>query len=119
MSGVAIWTIWEVTTGFLIMGVPAFPRVAKSLPVPESVRSFFRSLSPDSGPADSQHGDARWQVMYKPRSRRRRSLWEISDLDTRDLVSTGGADEVDNTTSHASEELATKEGAKFRQLQTV
>lgn len=119
MSGVAIWTIWEVTTGFLIMGIPAFPRVAKSLPMSDSITSFFRSLLGDSRPSGSQPGNPQWQFMYKPKSRRRRSLWEISELETHDLVSMRSADVVDNTMGHARVELVTKGGAKPSQLQTV
>ncbi|KAF1852051.1 uncharacterized protein K460DRAFT_413528 [Cucurbitaria berberidis CBS 394.84] len=119
MSGVAIWTIWEVTTGFLIMGIPAFPRVAKSLPIPESVSSFFRSLSGYSGRSRSQASKPKWQVMYKPKSRRRRSLWEISELNTHDLVTESSAGDDGSTISPTHAEMVETGSTEPSQLQTV
>ncbi|KAK8085899.1 hypothetical protein PG997_007170 [Apiospora hydei] len=41
LTGVAIWTVWEMTAGFMVMGAPALPRAFKTLPMSESVASFF------------------------------------------------------------------------------
>ncbi|PVI00070.1 hypothetical protein DM02DRAFT_614588 [Periconia macrospinosa] len=120
MSGVAIWTIWEVTTGFLIMGIPAFPRIAKAMPVSESVASFFRSFSSGSKPTSqntSKGNNPQWQFMYKPKSRRRRSVFEISELETHDLVSIRSTEDVE--AGRARPELTAPGGAQSpSQLQT-
>ena len=124
MTGVALWTIWEVTTGFLIMGIPAFPRIAKAVPVPDAVSSFFRSLSSGS----RQNGSSRpkkWQVMYKPKSRQRRSVFEVeSELNTHDLLSTSSVDDSRSRSDDVRDPemvhvRVTKGVAQNRQLQTV
>jgi hypothetical protein len=124
MTGVALWTIWEVATGFLIMGIPAFPRIAKAVPVHEAVSSFFRSVSGGSGQSGSSSRN-KWQVMYKPKSRRRRSVFEIgSELNTHDLLSTSSADDTRSSSDDVQEpEMVhvhvTKGVVQNRQLQTV
>lgn len=120
MSGVAIWTIWEVTTGFLIMGIPAFPKAAKSLPMSDSIASFFRSLSGHSQTDSPRPGMPQWQL-YKPKPRRRRSLWGISEVETCDLVSTRSAENgsVDNRMNDTHIELMTNEGASRNGIQDV
>ncbi|KAI0540915.1 hypothetical protein GGR58DRAFT_511236 [Xylaria digitata] len=85
-SGVALWTILEVTTGFLIMGIPAFPRAARMLPMSDSVANFFQSLWSRSGLSNTQISTPQWQF-YKPKSRKRRGLWEISEMDTHNMLS--------------------------------
>jgi hypothetical protein len=85
MTGVAIWTIWEVTVGFLIMGIPAFPKAFMALPKSDSIVSFFRTLSRRSQRSGSEM-DVPQNQFYKPRTRQRRGLWEISELETHDLV---------------------------------
>ncbi|KAI0409848.1 hypothetical protein F4802DRAFT_592731 [Xylaria palmicola] len=85
-SGIALYTILELTTGFLIMGIPAFPRAAKMLPMSDSVASFFQSLWSKSGLSNTQVSTPQWQF-YKPKSRRRRGLWEITDMETHDMIS--------------------------------
>ncbi|KAI0415147.1 hypothetical protein F5X98DRAFT_231398 [Xylaria grammica] len=96
-SGVALWTILEVTTGFLIMGIPAFPRAAKMLPMSDSIASFFQSLWSRSGLSKTQISIPQWQF-YKPKSRRRRGLWEITDLETHDMLSVATTNVNSNTT---------------------
>lgn len=118
MSGVAIWTIWEVTTGFLIMGIPAFPRAVKSLPMSESIASLFRSWSRSSQPGGSRAGLPQWQL-YKPKSRRRRGLWEISELETQELTSMRSTDGINNSISQVHVELATENGIGPNKLQIV
>ena len=118
MSGVAIWTIWEVTIGFLIMGIPAFPRAVKSLPMSESIASFFRSLSSSIYSSGVRSIVPQWQ-MYKPRSRRRpRGLWEISELETHDLVSLRSVNDFDNSTGNAGLGM-TKGNDNLHPTQTV
>lgn len=122
MTGVALWTLWEIATGFLIMGIPAFPRVAKAVPVPEFVSSFFRSWSDSSGQNRSSSPN-KWQAMYKPKSRRRRSVFEIgSELNTHDLAPMSSTDTTEASTDHVREpEMVhvTKANAQISHLQTV
>jgi hypothetical protein len=124
MTGVALWTIWEVTTGFLIMGIPAFPRIAKAVPVPDAVSSFFRSLSSGSRQNGSS-GPKKWQMMYKPKSRQRRSVFEVeSELNTHDLLSTSSVDDSRSRNDDVRDPemvhvRVTKGVAQNRQLQTV
>ncbi|KAK8115471.1 hypothetical protein PG984_011973 [Apiospora sp. TS-2023a] len=89
MSGVAIWTTWEITCGFLVLAIPAMPK---------SIAVFFRSLSSQwsgSEPAVPQYR------LYQPRPRRRRGQWELSDLDTTDLISVRSAHVAGDTTEQA------------------
>ena len=61
-SGIAVWTIWELTTGFLIMGISAFPRAFKALPGSEAVVCFFHTLNSKTDLSKSRP----WRYMYKP-----------------------------------------------------
>ncbi|KAI0444954.1 hypothetical protein F4803DRAFT_509652 [Xylaria telfairii] len=85
ITEVGLWGIGEMTAGFLIIGIPAFPRVAKSLPFSDSVVSLFHSLTRSKV---SEGGDVRsyFRSWGRPISRKRRGLWEISELDTYDLA---------------------------------
>ncbi|KAK8036638.1 hypothetical protein PG994_015409 [Apiospora phragmitis] len=122
MSGVAIWTIWEVAAGFLIMGVPALPRVFKTLPKSASIASFLRSVSragkdSGSGPAVPQYR------LYQPKQRRRRGLWETSDRDTTDLISLrdvqGAGSTVGNTAEHTPVNVVREMNSRSSGQQTV
>ncbi|KAI1203163.1 hypothetical protein F5X97DRAFT_159849 [Nemania serpens] len=95
-SGIALWTILEVTTGFLIMGIPAFPRAAKMLPMSESVSTFFHSLWSRSGLSNTQISTPQWQF-YKPKPRKRRGLWDISEMETHDMLSVASTGVNSNT----------------------
>ncbi len=120
MSGVAIWTIWEVTTGFLIMGIPAFPRAAKSLPMSDSIASFFHLLSGHSRTDGPRPGVPQWRL-YRPKPRRPRGPWDISELETRDLVSTRSAENEsdDNKMNDPRVEMVANEGASRNEMQIV
>ncbi|KAI1099761.1 hypothetical protein F4804DRAFT_320931 [Jackrogersella minutella] len=118
MSGVALWTIWEVTTGFLIMGIPAFPRAAKSLPMSDSIASFFRSWKGSNQLNGSRAGLPQWQ-WYKPKTRKRRGLWEISELESHNLVSIRSTGDTSNTVSQVRIELGTREGDDPNKLQII
>lgn len=90
-----MWTIWELTTGFLIMGIPAFPRAFKALPGSEAIITFFQSLTSNKDLSKSMP----WRYMYKPKTRRRRSVFEISDMDTQEMNTVLSAEMV-HTVSH-------------------
>lgn len=106
MPNVAIWSVWEVTAGFLVLGIPAMPAAFKALPFSgsfvsllrlKSRRSDQRGLSPVAHP--------QWQL-YRPRQRRRRSLWAISDLESHDVSTVDRADTSDGLARRASEKPA-------------
>ncbi|KAH8722888.1 hypothetical protein GQ44DRAFT_774666 [Phaeosphaeriaceae sp. PMI808] len=106
-SGVAVWTIWELATGFLIMGIPAFPRAFKVLPGSEAIITFFRTRSSETNLSKSKP----WRYMYKPKTpRRRRSVFEITDLDT--VESSAGT--VEHSLSHDSEQVEPKRDAEMQ-----
>ncbi|KAI0594689.1 hypothetical protein F4775DRAFT_419798 [Biscogniauxia sp. FL1348] len=90
MSFRGIWGIGEWAGGFLIMGIPSAPKVFQNLPLSESVISLIRSLTSYSAP--SNIGDVRLPSWRKPLSRKRRGLWEISELETQNTVSMEGND---------------------------
>lgn len=121
MSGVALWTLLEVATGFLIMGIPAFPRVIKAIPVPASVSRSLKSWSGYIGKSVSSTPN-RFQAMYKPKSRRRRSVFEIeSELNTHNLISTIGSDDTGMYTHGSSTDggHTVKENAQVKYAQAV
>lgn len=103
ITGLGFWTLWEIATGFLIMGIPTFPRIAKAIPVPESVSSFLRSWrgsSRQSGPVST----SRWRIMYRPKSRRHYSVFEVgSELNTHELASRNSADEIRSSSDDVQE----------------
>jgi len=75
------------------MGIPALVKVAKAMPVSEYVSSYFRTLLAGNSSGELS-GSKKWRAMYKPRSRRRRSVFEIeSELNTHDLLSMSGPDD--------------------------
>ncbi|KAK7991235.1 hypothetical protein PG988_000029 [Apiospora saccharicola] len=76
MSGVAIWTTWEIACGFLVLAIPAMPRASKAIPIPKSIAVFFRSLS--SQRSGSEPPVPQYQL-YQPRSRRRRDQDELRE----------------------------------------
>lgn len=117
LSNVGVWTMWEVTIGFLIMGIPAFPKAAKVLPMSDSIASFFRSLSGHSNRDGLRLGNPQRQL-DQPKPRRHRSLWEISEIETHDLVSTRSAENenVDNRRNDTQTELVTNEGRSEVQI---
>jgi hypothetical protein len=109
-----VFTIWELTTGFLIMGIPAFPRAFKLIPGSTVVITFFRSLTSKTDVSKSKP----WQHMYKPRSRRRRSVFEISELET-DGLDTVNSAETEHTMSRERVEVEPKRNVKTQHAETV
>lgn len=122
MTGIATWTIWETTCGFLIMGIPALPKMAKAIPMSESIVSFFRSLS-GHGDSGSEPNMPQYQL-YQPKPRKRRGQWTISDLDTNNLISMRSMQGEGNATGNTAEQapvsvLGKAEGRPNVQQQTV
>ncbi|KAI0197539.1 hypothetical protein F4808DRAFT_293191 [Astrocystis sublimbata] len=83
VTEVGLWGIGEMTAGFLIIGIPASPRAMKSLPFSGSVVSLFHSLTRSNNvPSSGGGGHSYLQSWRRPLSRKRRGLWEISELET-------------------------------------
>jgi hypothetical protein len=81
---VVLWGIGETTVGFLIVGIPSIPTVVKKVPFLGSMVSLLRSFRRTSeGEAYPVHNS--W-----PRAmpRKRRDQWDVTDLDTYDLITT-------------------------------
>lgn len=45
VSRVGLWSIGEMTAGFLIIGIPSIPKFIKTIPVSESLVSLIRTLT--------------------------------------------------------------------------
>lgn len=87
--------------------------------MPDSVISLFRSWrSRISGvQSGEQDGNRDFRHMYKPKSRKRRGQWDISELETHDLVSNANAD-IESRTDNRSVKGA-RSNARVLQVQTV
>ena len=64
-SEVALWANTEMTTGFLVMGVPSIPKVLKSLAYYDLIRAKVRARMP-SKETQSRRGLPSW---YNPERR--------------------------------------------------
>lgn len=73
-SELALWSIAEITAGFLIMGLPSAPKVASNIPGSASFISFIRSVSGQSKEGKSSQENSRRGLpsWYKPKSQPRR-----------------------------------------------
>ncbi|RYC56723.1 hypothetical protein CHU98_g9487 [Xylaria longipes] len=85
ITEVGLWGIGEMTAGFLIIGIPASPRAVKSLPFSGSIQSLFHSWTRSNMP-DGRDNSSYLRSWRRPFARKRRGLWEISELDTFNLV---------------------------------
>ncbi|KAI5865996.1 hypothetical protein GGS23DRAFT_363716 [Durotheca rogersii] len=103
MSIRSLWGIGEWAAGFLILGIPSAPKVFQSLPFSESVMTLIHSWTNHSTSSNNVDGIAH-RSWGRPLSRKRRGLWEITELETQDTVpmtrTSGGKDhERDGTAS--------------------
>ncbi|KAK7943983.1 uncharacterized protein PG986_013096 [Apiospora aurea] len=112
LTGVAIWTVWEMAAAFMVMGAPALPRAFKTLPMSEPVASFFRSRFRRGRDSSSQPARPQYRL-YRPKPRRLRGLWEISDLDRSDLVSMKSVHTISSTAEQASTDVSSTEQLKL------
>lgn len=115
-SGVAVFTIWECVVGFMVMGIPAVPRAFKLIPGSTVVITFFKSLTSKISTNTEKYKP--FQHMYKPKSRRRRSVFEISEMDTEALDTVDGT-ETERTVSHDTSEAEPRRNVEMQQVQTV
>ncbi|RYP57738.1 hypothetical protein DL770_010594 [Monosporascus sp. CRB-9-2] len=90
----ALWSVGETMAGFLIMGAPSAPKAFQSLPFSECVIHLLRSFTRTSASSNYRDGLPSWR---KPPTRRRRGPWDITELETSDMVSlksTTGAEDA-------------------------
>lgn len=80
MSIHALWGIDEMGAGFLILGIPSLPKVFQMLPFSESVAKPLWPVT--NGSLPKSFNTIGWR---KPMSRKRRGLWEISELESHSL----------------------------------
>ncbi|KAI0393942.1 hypothetical protein F5Y17DRAFT_430351 [Xylariaceae sp. FL0594] len=85
LSIVGLWGLGESAAGFLIMGIPSVPKVTKNLPISASVTSLLRSWT-RRGPSSSDVAASVPKSRRRQFSRKRRGPWDISELETHDLV---------------------------------
>jgi hypothetical protein len=89
-SELVLWMAAELTAGFLILGLPSFPKVFKRIPGSESVISLLKSITASRSSssrgrqANSRLGLPSW---YKPLSRKLFRHNTLDELDSYDLVS--------------------------------
>jgi hypothetical protein len=91
-SELVLWMAAELTAGFLILGLPSFPKVFKQIPGSESVISLLKSITVSrlsSSRGKQENSRAGLPSWYKPLSRKRvrKDTLDELDLDTHDLVS--------------------------------
>jgi hypothetical protein len=85
---IGLWDVGELTSGFLIVGIPSIPKAFSALPrLPESVRSLLRTLtrtrqSSATGETGGSGGERSWRPRRTPRG-----PYEAADIDTHELVS--------------------------------
>ncbi|KAI0509369.1 hypothetical protein F5B22DRAFT_326973 [Xylaria bambusicola] len=79
-----LWAIAEQTFGYLVIGIPAIPKVIRDLPCARHLGSLVRSKSkPTTNPSRGYPNQTTWPNWP---SRRYREVWENGDVDTHVLV---------------------------------
>ncbi|TRX90537.1 hypothetical protein FHL15_008510 [Xylaria flabelliformis] len=85
-----LWAIAEQTFGYLVIGIPAIPKVLHDFPCAKRFGSLARSRSKQTAtPSGGYHNRSTW-----PNStpRNPRDVWDIGDLDTHVLVTIKGGE---------------------------
>ncbi|KAI0428664.1 hypothetical protein F5Y09DRAFT_357612 [Xylaria sp. FL1042] len=80
-----LWAIAEQTFGYLVIGIPAIPKVLHDFPCAKHFGSLVRSRSKQTSDPNSGYPNRVWPSSTP---RRRRDIWETGDLDTHVLVDT-------------------------------
>lgn len=86
---VGLWGIGEITAGFLILGIPGLPAVVQTVKSSTSFTTLISRFRGTTAPSQSDPSSERPSIRTwgQGSRRKRRGLWEISDLDTYGLVS--------------------------------
>ncbi|KAI1122519.1 hypothetical protein F5Y10DRAFT_72581 [Nemania abortiva] len=91
-----LWAISEQTFGYLVIGIPALPKVLHDFPCAKHLGSLVRSRSKsqhNSNPSSGyNNGRAPW---FNSTPRRYQDVWETGDLDTHVLVTIEGGEGKD------------------------
>ncbi|KAI0453910.1 hypothetical protein F5B21DRAFT_525377 [Xylaria acuta] len=87
-----LWAIAEQTFGYLVIGIPAIPKVLHDFPCAKRLGSLVRSRSKRTSNPSGGYNRTTW-----PNStpRNHRDPWEIGDLDTHVLVTIKGGEGKD------------------------
>ncbi|KAI8948131.1 hypothetical protein F4801DRAFT_558009 [Xylaria longipes] len=88
-----LWAIAEQTFGYLVIGIPAIPKVLHDLPCAKHLGSLVRSRTKQTSPPSGGYHDRRTWPNSTPR--RYPNLWETGDLDTHALVTIQGGEGKD------------------------
>ncbi|KAI0966495.1 hypothetical protein F4678DRAFT_484124 [Xylaria arbuscula] len=80
-----LWAMAEQTFGYLVIGIPALPKVLHDLPCAKHLGSLVRSRSKHTTNPSAYYNRETWPNSVP---RRYREIWERSDLDTNVLVTT-------------------------------
>lgn len=108
VSHYVLWDIAEQSAVFLIVGIPSIPKALQSIPATESVITLIRSLVRSEGSSNTP----RQQTWPRPFSRKRRSLWRITELEeTHNMATLKSKHSTDeNSESGATREIALQVG---------
>ncbi|TGJ79723.1 hypothetical protein E0Z10_g9035 [Xylaria hypoxylon] len=88
-----LWAIAEQTFGYLVIGVPATPKVLHDFPCAKHLGSLVRSRSkPTSNPSRGYYDGGTWPGLTL---RRYGDGWETGDMDTHVLVIIHGRERTD------------------------
>ncbi|KAI1209623.1 uncharacterized protein F4807DRAFT_84421 [Annulohypoxylon truncatum] len=98
LSLVGLWGLGEVAAGFMIMGIPALPRATKMIPFSESVALLLRPWTKRE--VSSIHERSNLPHWRRPFSRKRRGLWDITDLESRDLITMNSMNPGDSSSAN-------------------
>ncbi|KAI1751060.1 hypothetical protein F4782DRAFT_506625 [Xylaria castorea] len=85
-----LWAVAEQTFGYLVIGIPAVPKVLHDFPCAKRFGSLARSRSKQTAtPSDGYHNRSAW-----PNStpRNHRDVWDTGDLDTNVLMTIKGVE---------------------------
>lgn len=102
LSLLGVYSSAEIGVGFLVAGLPCVPRAFSKVPLPKTIGYWFRSIM-GSGERGTQRDviAASGGPGRRPRSRRRRGLWEITELEETELRSQDVMESPLDETLHA------------------
>ncbi|GAW19407.1 hypothetical protein ANO14919_088940 [Xylariales sp. No.14919] len=95
-----LWAIAEQTFGYLVIGVPALPKVLKDSPCAKHLGSLVRSRSKQTLNPSDYLDRGTWPSSTP---RRYRDVWEIGDADTHVLVTIQGGEGKEISVPHPAQ----------------
>lgn len=79
-SLLSLWSTAESACGYLVVAIPSIPKLLKMLPFTESVIRVVKSLTGSNSPSSTPRRGA-FRTWGTPTRRKRRGLWEITELE--------------------------------------